>query len=116
MTDFRAQLRRQIDMEDEGRSLGQSRYHARKLPWRTEAGSVDEEANLPPGQQLMKLAVEPVATAIEAFLEDVYSGKAGRRHTAADFLLLSEPLEIAYLTTRVMVGVDHRRQCPDREP
>lgn len=57
MTDFRAQLRRQIELEDEARSLGQSRYHARKLPWRVEAGTPDEEANLPPGQQLLKICI-----------------------------------------------------------
>jgi DNA-directed RNA polymerase len=102
--DFRAQLRRQIDLEDEARSLGASRYNARQLPWRTEAGTIDEEANLPPGQQLLKTCVLPVAAAIREFLDGVYSGKAGRRHSAGDFLLLSEPEEVAYLTARVLIN------------
>lgn len=104
MTDIREMLRRQIDLEDEGRALGASRYHARKLPWRSEAGTADEEANLPPGQHLLKACVEPVALAIREFLEQACSGKAGRRHNAADFLLLSEPEEVAYLTARVMIN------------
>nr|WP_294850095.1 DNA-directed RNA polymerase [uncultured Sphingomonas sp.] len=104
MTDFRAQLRRQIELEDEGRALGQSRYHARQLPWRTEAGTIGEEANLPPGQQLLKQCVDPVAEHIEEFLKEACSGKAGRRHTAVDFLILTDPKEIAYLTTRCMVN------------
>jgi DNA-directed RNA polymerase, mitochondrial len=104
MMNIRDQLRRQIELEDEARALGQSRYHSRTLPWKVEAGSIDEEANLPPGQQLLKLATMPVAAAIEQFLAEANSGKAGRRHSAADLLLLSEPLEVAYLTCRVMVN------------
>lgn len=104
MNDIRAQLRRQIELEDEARALGANRYHARKLPWKTEAGTIDEEANLPPGQHLMKACVEPVTAAINEFLAEACSGKAGRRHNAVDFLLLSEPEEIAYLTSRVLVN------------
>lgn len=97
-------IRRQIELEDEQRSLGQSRYHSRKLPWKAEAGSVDEEANLPPGRQLLKFCVEPVTEAIEAFLAEACSGKAGRRHNAVDFLLLTDPSEVAYLTTRTVIN------------
>jgi len=105
MTDFRAQLRRQIDLEDEQRALGQSRYHSRALPWKAEAGSMDEEANLPPGTHLLKATVKPVAEAIEAFLSEACERKAGRLHRAVDFLLLAEPQEVAYLATRVMVNL-----------
>jgi len=52
----------------------------------------------------MKTAILPAIEAIEQFLAEVCSGKAGRRHLAADFLLLSEPEEIAYLTLRVLVN------------
>jgi DNA-directed RNA polymerase len=104
MNDIRAQIRRQIELEDEMRSLGVSRYNSRQLPWRSEAGSMDEEANLPPGRKLMTTAIPAVTEAIEAFLAEACSGKAGRRHAAADFLLLSSPDEIAYLALRVMVN------------
>src|SRR3546814_4046998 len=79
MIDIHAQLRRQIELEDEQRALGQSRYNSRKLPWKVEAGSIDEEANLPPGQKLLKVATLPTAKAVEEFLEEANSGKAGRR-------------------------------------
>lgn len=103
--DIRAQLRAQMDLEDEQRALGASRYHSRALPWKVEAGSIDEEANLPPGHQLLKLATQPVAEAIGAFLAEVCERKAGRLHRAVDFLLLTDPTEVAYLTTRVMVNL-----------
>lgn len=45
-----------------------------------------------------------MTAAIKEFLEAVCSGKAGRRHSAADLLLLSEPEEVAYLTTRVLIN------------
>lgn len=98
-------IRRQIELEDESRALGTARYHSRKLPWKVEAGTVDEEANLPPGRILIKACVEPVAEAINAFLADACDGKAGRRHNAADYLLLTEADEAAYLTVRVMVNL-----------
>ena len=105
MEDFRDKLRRQIDLEDEGRCLGQSRYHNRTLPWRTEVGSLEEEANMPPGKFLLKACVDPMAEAITTFLKEAFNGKAGRRNSAADFLLLTDPIEVAYLTTRVVVNM-----------
>lgn len=104
MTDIRAQLRRQLDIEDESRALGVRRYGARELPWQIDAGSIDEEANLPPGRQLLKLAIEPTADAIREFVAATNSGKAGKRHSAADSLLLCSPNEAAYLTCRVLVN------------
>ena len=99
------QRREEGELEDEQRSLGQSRYHSRDLPWKVAAGTLDEEANMPPGHALMKAVVVPVTEAIEAFLKEACERKAGRLHRAVDFLLLSEPKEVAYLTTRVMVNL-----------
>jgi len=104
MTDIRDQLRRQRELEDEGRALGASRYHNRKLPWRVEAGTADEEANLPPGQHLLKACVLPTAEAIEGFLKEACDRKAGRLHSSVDFLLLTDPREVAYLTARVVIN------------
>lgn len=105
MQDFRTLVRRQLELEDEARALGARRYASRQLPWRTEAGTADEEANLAPGRQLVKLCVEPVAAAINAFIDEACSGKAGRRHDAVDFLLLSDPEEVAYLAVRMIVNL-----------
>jgi len=102
--DFRSQVRRQLELEDDARDLGASRYRARALPWKTEAGSIDEEANLPPGRQLLKLAVQPTVDEINAFLEKIGQQKAGRHHNAYPLLLLSDPAEAAYLTLRVLVN------------
>jgi DNA-directed RNA polymerase len=104
MTDIREQLRRQLALEDEQRALGESRYGSRQLPWRVEAGTTDEEANLPPGRRLMTTAIPPVVEAIEAFIAEACSGKAGRRHSCVDFLLLCDPAEVAYLSVRCLVN------------
>lgn len=104
MTDARSAVRRQLDLEEEGMALGIARYHARDLPWKDGAGGTDEEANLPPGQQLLKVAIGPVVEAIKELIEQTCSGRAGRKHAVAPFLLAGEPLEVAYLTLRCVVN------------
>lgn len=104
MTDARSAVRRQLDLEEEGMALGIARYHARDLPWKDGAGSSDEEANLPPGQQLLKVAIGPVVEAIKDLIEQTCSGRAGRKHAVAPFLLAGDPLEVAYLTLRCVVN------------
>lgn len=85
--------------------MGVDRYRrSRPLPWRTEATGVEEEADLPPGRQLLKMAIEPVASAIHEFVERVNNGGAGRRPVAAKVLALGKPEEIAYLIGRVVVS------------
>jgi DNA-directed RNA polymerase len=102
----REDVRRELDLEAEARSLGAARYErSRPMPWRTAAGSaVDEEANLPPGQQLLRLAVEPTAAAIREFVEKANDGSAGRRHSAVKWLELASPEEVAYLTIRTTIN------------
>jgi DNA-directed RNA polymerase len=76
------------------------------MPWKTgdDAASTEEEANLPPGQHLLRIAVEPTATAIREFVADANEGKAGRRHSAVKWLELASPEEVAYLTARVVLN------------
>lgn len=105
MQNIRDLIRRQLELEDESRALGAARYRSRKLPWKIEAGTVEEEANLPPGRMLVKACVEPVADAIRALLAEACNGKAGRRHDVVPFLLLLEPEEAAYLAVRVTVNL-----------
>lgn len=102
----RADVRRQLDLEAESRSLGVSRYNrARPMPWSAESATVDEEANLPPGQHLLRLAVEPAAEAIRAWVEEANSGKAGKRHSAVKWLENASPEEVAYLTARSVLNL-----------
>lgn len=105
-------IRRQLELEDEQRSLGARRYRSGAMPWKPEAGAADEQANLPPGKQLLKLAVLPTAQLLREFNERVNSGAAGKRHSAADPLLLSEPEEVAYLTLRVLVNACCKSETP----
>lgn len=102
---FRDKLARQIALEDESRALGASRYRSRRpLPWRNEPSAADEEAELPPGRQLLKLAIQPTAQAIRDFLKIVDQGGGARTPEAA--LILSEigAEEAAYLTGRVILS------------
>lgn len=74
------------------------------MPWRTETAGVEEEAELPPGRQLLKLSIEPTAAAIREFVDRLEAGGAGRRPEALKLLSLANPEEIAYLTARVVVN------------
>ena len=104
-TNIRDKIRQQLELEDEARALGADRYRARRpLPWRTEAAGQDEEAELPPGRQLLKLSVEPTAAAIREFVDRIKAGGAGRRPLALKLLDLAPAEEIAYLTGRVVVN------------
>ncbi|WP_292047038.1 MULTISPECIES: DNA-directed RNA polymerase [unclassified Brevundimonas] len=71
------------------------------MPWRNETRAADEEADLPPGRQLLKLATEPTAAAIREFCERVDHGGAARGVDAHLILSQIEADEAAYLTGRV---------------
>lgn len=112
IADARAAVRRQLDLEDEARSLGAIRYRQqRTLPWRPDDALTppDEEANLPPGQQLLRVTVEPTAAAIRAKMEAAAAGKAGRRHSALKWLEEADPEEVAYLAARVALNASVAR-------
>lgn len=107
MSAFRDAVRRQLDLEDEGRSLGAIRYRQRRpLPWRTDDAtpSQDEEANLPPGQQLIRLAVEPTAALLREKRDAVQDGQAQRRGSAMKWLDEAQMEEVAYLAARVALN------------
>jgi DNA-directed RNA polymerase len=105
MTDIRERIGRQLELEGESRQLGAERYRSqRPLPWRTEASSADEEAELPPGRQLLKLVVPPMAAGIREFVDRIANQGAGRRHLAYKALALMEPEAAAYLSARVIVN------------
>lgn len=102
---YRQKVAEQLALEDESRALGANRYRAeRPLPWRTEASSVNEEADLLPGKQLLKLCIDPVSSAITEFVERTLNGGAGRRHDALYLLANIGAPEAAYLTARAVIN------------
>jgi DNA-directed RNA polymerase len=103
----REDVRRQLDLEAESRSLGEARYaRSRPMPWKLgdDAASAEEEADLPPGQTLVRMAVEPTATAIRAWVDAAHKGQAGRHHSAVKWLERASPEEVAYLAARVVLN------------
>lgn len=101
---------RQIALEMEGRAMGIARYHADRLPWSSQAGTSKEEADLPPGMELLKRSLRPLAEAIEKFLTDCAEGKARRKASAYYYLIHVDPLQAAYLTARVAInGASERK-------
>lgn len=96
--------RRQLDLELESVTLGRIRYEAEQpLPWRTSA-TAKEESSTVPGKRVVEGALEPVAKAIEEFVEAANAGGAGRRHTAAKYLQGIDPTQAAYLALRAAVN------------
>lgn len=71
------------------------------MPWRNETRAADDEADLPPGRQLLRLATQPTADALREFVERVDHGGAARGLDAHAILSLIGPEEAAYLTGRI---------------
>ena len=100
---FTQKVRRQIALEHESRALGAERYRsARPLPWRDEPSSAEQEGDLPPGRQLVRLAIEPTAEAIAEFTNRAING-AAVSVDAADILCAIGANEAAALTARVVM-------------
>ena len=99
-TEIHASLEAQRAREEVMAERGVARARAR-LDKDLNAGRASET---PAGLILAKRAIEPFVGAIEAFLAHSYSGKAGRRHSAAP-LLKDVPLELAaYITVKITVS------------
>jgi DNA-directed RNA polymerase len=100
---FSQKVRRQIALENESRALGAERYRSdRPLPWRDEVSSAEQEGDLPPGRQLVRLAIEPTAEAFADFKHRALNG-ASVSSDAADILCLIGDEEAAALTARVVM-------------
>jgi len=68
-----------------------------------------EFAETPAGTALMQRAIEPLTKAIEEFIADAQSGRPGRRHQAARFLIGVDPALAAYATVRTALAAAPRR-------
>ena len=89
---------RQTAIESEALMMGVTRYRGERLPWGGGAGK--EETELAPGKALLKQNVEPVAEAIEAFVDAAVAGKAVHKYASVPYLVHIEPLQAAYLALR----------------
>lgn len=104
-------LEAQCALEEESRALGVSRYRQQRSKWSGILGEGVDEAALPPGRRLLRLAMQPTIDAISAFAASARSGKAGRKHSAIALLSGVEPAPLAYLTLRcaIQAGVQQHR-------
>lgn len=103
MSEIDELLEVQLDLEAESRAISRTRYrNKRSAPWMDGFGPEQDEASLPPGRALVRSALDPTTSAIEAFLAEGRAGKAGRRNVS--FSLLKphqpDPRALAYLTLR----------------
>ena len=90
---------RQVELEKDMVEAGVARY-------RTEVDKARQrqaEAQTPAGVRLLMGAVEPTRKALEAFLADAASGKAGRKMLASKFLTGVDPTVAAYIVARVVL-------------
>lgn len=99
-------IERQMQLEAEATELGAERYRkARPMPWRgDDQPAVEEEANLPPGRQLLKLIVGRLSDHIRNVMDASAQGQAGGRMKAMPMLHLMQPEQVAYITARYAVN------------
>lgn len=104
-------LEAQRALEDESRALGIARYRQQRSKWTAILGEGVDEAALPPGRRLLRLALRPTIDAIAEFLKVAQQGRAGRKHSAHKLLEGAEPEALAYLTLRCSIqsGVQRDR-------
>ncbi|MDE3021876.1 MAG: T3/T7 RNA polymerase [Pseudomonadota bacterium] len=87
---FEQRLVRQLELEKEMIGLGQERYFKQM--------SREDEANMPPGQLLVRQSVAAVAAGIEEWAEAVLSGTSARRGGAT----VREVKEAGYTETAII--------------
>lgn len=95
---------RQMAIERDSIALGVQRYRAdRPLPWQRKATDKGE-SELAPGKTLLKQYVDPVAKALEEFIDATVAGKAVHKSASAKYLVHIDPLQAAYLALRFAVN------------
>lgn len=103
-------LELQIELEDRMLSVGRENFY-KAIDNAKQRG---EEASTGYGKRLLRSLVEPVSKAIEEFIEEAVSGKAGRRHTAIKYMVLLEPEVISYLLLKTVLDSITRRETLQR--
>lgn len=96
-------------LEEESRALGIARYRQQRSKWSSILGQGVDEAALPPGRKLLRLALTPTIEAVSHFIKTANSGAAGRRHTAVAYIKDAAPEALAYLTLRSAIQAGAQR-------
>lgn len=73
------------------------------MPWRTNASATEDEAELPPGRQLLAMSIGPTADAIEEWLEIATNGAVNGADAFAVLSIIG-PTEAAILTGRIVLN------------
>lgn len=106
-------VNRELELEHLSSSIGVSRYHKdRPAPWREDKGSQKEEADLAPGRELVRRAIEPFAAAIRELVDRVASGRGGRgRPTlAVKYLREFDPETVAFIAARRIINAGAQQE------
>lgn len=110
-------LQRQMELEEECLGLGVTRYRKNledtHLPWSDKLSTKKAETDMPPGMQLLKASVMPLAAAIERYIENNANVKR-RRPTTVLYLQLFDPYLVAFLTAKHCLNGMSRRELVQR--
>ena len=97
----------QKQLEEEAIGIGATQFRHRMQ----KAQEKQRESATPAGRQLMSWAVPQLASGIQQFITEVYSGKAGPKAIAAKVLKDHDPQVVAYLTLRaIMDGISAQQR------
>lgn len=108
LDDYRARMvLKQHDMEVDARSRAINLFRAENAKL-IEYGMEERTAA---GRSLLHTALKPTLEAVEAFLAKVYSGKAGRRHTAGPMIKSIGAETATFIALQCVISGLHR---PDR--
>lgn len=99
-------IERQRELEKQAVDLGAERYRkARPMPWRGEdQPQAEEEANMPPGRQLLKHVVGRLSEHIEVVKDASAKGQAGKAAKVMPLLHLMDAEQVAYITARMGIN------------
>jgi DNA-directed RNA polymerase len=99
-------MQRQAELEAEMQGLGTDQFRARLA----RARDTHEESTTPYGIEMVSRAIEPLAKAIEAFIEKAMAGGRGRRHSAVKPLSLIDQQVAAFIIMKVVLDGITRTQ------
>ncbi|QOV06089.1 RNA polymerase [Rhizobium phage Pasto] len=100
----------QVRLEGEMATLGIDKFRSQALKAR-EAGEATLSSSV---SFVMDVAIAPTVKAIEKFIADAHTGKAGRRHSAVSRIDGLEASVIAFVTAKIVLDGLHREHSLTR--